>query len=58
MSVKLKARHVSVRIEDELHDALETAAAQDRRPMASLIRCVLADWVEDRRSPGERPRAA
>jgi predicted transcriptional regulator len=53
MLTKLKTSHVSIRVEDELREALEVAAEQDRRPMASLIRCVLADWVASR-PPVER----
>jgi predicted HicB family RNase H-like nuclease len=44
---------LNVRVEPELRAALETAAEADRRPIASLVRNVLSDWIEGR-SQGER----
>jgi predicted HicB family RNase H-like nuclease len=44
---------LNVRVEPELRAALETAAERDRRPMASLVRNVLADWVEQRTAPAQ-----
>jgi hypothetical protein len=44
---------IPVRVEPELRVAIEAAAEQDRRPMANLIRNILADWVNSRSSHGE-----
>jgi predicted transcriptional regulator len=47
---------VSFRVEPELRERLERAAAADRRPVGSLIRNVLADFVA--RQAGAEQRAA
>jgi hypothetical protein len=39
---------VMVRVEPELREAIEHAAEQDRRPLSSMIRVILADWIENR----------
>jgi hypothetical protein len=52
-----KENQVSVPLDAEVRARLEAAAAADRRPLASLIRNVLADWV-DSRPVDNRPRAA
>ena len=49
-----KTSKIALRVEPELRDRLEAAAELDRRPMANLIRNVLADWV-DRQVQGEQP---
>ena len=48
-----KTSKIALRLEPELRDRLEAAAQLDRRPMANLIRAVVADWI-DRQAPGER----
>jgi hypothetical protein len=48
-----KTSKIALRDEPELRDRLEAAAELDRRPMANLIRAVLADWIE-RQAQGER----
>jgi hypothetical protein len=42
--------HVGLRMEPELRSALEAAAAQQRRPLAHLLRNVLSDFVRDNHS--------
>jgi hypothetical protein len=37
-------KQLSVRVDPELLDDLERAAAEDRRPVGNLVRCILADW--------------
>jgi hypothetical protein len=46
---------VSVRLGPELVETVEQAAAQERRTVSNLIRCVLADWAQSRR---QQQRAA
>jgi hypothetical protein len=48
-----KTSKIALRVEPELRDRLEAAAELDRRPMANLIRAVLADWI-DRQAQGAR----
>ena len=48
-----KTSKIALRLEPELRDRLEALAELDRRPMANLIRNVLADWC-DRERQGER----
>jgi hypothetical protein len=52
---KRRNGQLALRIEPELRDAIETAADQERRPMSSLIRCILEDWVRAR--PSSNPNA-
>jgi hypothetical protein len=40
------SEQVVVRLEPGLRRAIEEAAAQDRRPLSSLVRCVLSDWLK------------
>jgi hypothetical protein len=49
-----KTSKIAFRVERELRDRLEAAAELDRRPVANLIRNVLADWVDSRSREGER----
>jgi hypothetical protein len=49
-----KTSKIALRVEPELRDRLEAAAELDRRPVANLIRNVLADWVDSRSREGER----
>jgi uncharacterized protein (DUF1778 family) len=44
---------LTIRIEPELRDAIERAAAADRRPVANFIRYVLARNVDEPRRTGE-----
>jgi hypothetical protein len=48
MSTRQKTEHVVIRMEPELRAAIEAAAEQERRPISNLVRCVLADWLEQR----------
>ena len=43
---KQKTSKIALRVEPELRAAIEEAAEADRRPMANLIRAVLADWID------------
>jgi hypothetical protein len=43
-----KSTFIPVRVEPELREAIKTAAEEDRRPMASLVRIILEDWVSTR----------
>jgi hypothetical protein len=45
------------RAEPELRAAIEHAADEERRPISSLIRHVLADWLAGR-AADQQPRAA
>jgi hypothetical protein len=49
-----KTSKIALRVEPQLRDRLEAAVERDRRPMANLIRNVLADWVDGRSREGER----
>ena len=49
-----KTSKIALRVEPEFRDRLEAAAELDRRPVANLIRNVLADWVDSRSREGER----
>jgi len=49
---KKRNEAIALRVEPELRDAIETAADQERRPMSSLIRCILEDWVRARPAGG------
>ena len=54
---KPKSKHLTLRLEDELHEGIAAAAQEDRRPVSNLIRNVLADWLANR-SVGERAERA
>ena len=46
---------LSIPIDAPLRHAIELAAERDRRPVASLVRVILADWIErDQQQAGER----
>jgi predicted transcriptional regulator len=45
-----KTAAISIRVEPELKAALEQLAREDRRPLASLVEKVLADFVEAKKS--------
>jgi hypothetical protein len=47
MVTKPKSKHLTVRIPEELREALDVAARADRRPVGSLVRLVLADGLMD-----------
>jgi hypothetical protein len=50
---------VVLRMEPKLRRAIKSAAEQDRRPMAHLIRNILSDWVAGRPlAGGDTARAA
>ncbi len=36
------------RVEATLHEKLAAAAAQEERPLASMVRLILRDWAEQR----------
>ena len=52
-----KTSKIALRLEPELRDRLEAAAELDRRPMANLIRNVLADWCDGRAQSGQVERS-
>jgi hypothetical protein len=56
MSNKPKSKHLTVRAEDELVDALAAEAARERRPLSNMVRCLLVDALAARR--GERSATA
>ena len=43
-----KKSAISVRVDDELKEALEKAAKADRRSLASLTELILSDWLKAR----------
>jgi len=49
---------LTVRIPDELRAALAEAAQEYRRPVGSLVRLVLSDWVESRTDERNEMRGA
>jgi hypothetical protein len=49
---KKRNEAIALRVEPELRAAIETAADQERRPMSSLIRNILSDWVHTRPATG------
>lgn len=55
-----KKAAISVRVPDEMKTALERAAADDRRSLASMVEKILAEWLAD--SAGDtvpaKPRSA
>jgi len=56
---KAMSRHLTVRLEDAQLAALAAAAERDRRPVGSLVRNVLSDWlVENRTDARTEERAA
>jgi predicted transcriptional regulator len=57
MSTKLKNRHVTIRVDDELAEAIEAEAARERRTAANLMRNLLADALAARRSSQEQAAA-
>jgi hypothetical protein len=57
MSTKPKTRHVTLRVEDDLAEAIELEAARERRTTANLMRLALSEWLAARQS-GNRTAAA
>jgi hypothetical protein len=55
---KKRNEAIALRVEPELRTAIETAADQERRPMSSLIRCILEDWVAARPFSNQNAGAA
>jgi hypothetical protein len=53
---KLNDDHISLRLPREQREALEAAAAADRRPVAAMARIALQDWLASR--PGNGREAA
>jgi predicted HicB family RNase H-like nuclease len=53
--LKKRTGQLVLRVEPELRAELEAAAEEERRPMANLIRNILADWVDGRPSVGRNP---
>jgi uncharacterized protein (DUF1778 family) len=49
MNQSTRFDRLTIRIEPELRDAIERAAAADRRPVANFIRHVLAETVDEPR---------
>jgi predicted DNA-binding protein len=43
-------RPITLRLPSALRERVEAEAARDRRPLASLIRNVVEDWVERRQA--------
>jgi hypothetical protein len=51
-------KQIVVRISSPLRAELEVAAIEDRRPLAMLVRNVLADYAAQRQAVREQGRAA
>jgi len=49
---------LAARVERELRAKLERAAEEDRRPLASLVRIIIADWLARRASEHPQRRRA
>jgi hypothetical protein len=58
MLTKPKSKHLTVRIPEELREALDAAARADRRPVGNLVRLVLADGLMDWLAKRERAAKA
>ncbi len=43
---------ISLRVEPELRSAIEAAADEERRPVASMVRVILEDWIRERPAGG------
>jgi predicted HicB family RNase H-like nuclease len=52
-----RSAQLVLRVEPELRERIEMAASAERRPLASLVRNILSDWVDGRTSYGERAGA-
>jgi predicted DNA-binding protein len=50
--------HTSLRLEPELLERLEAAAARERRPLAHMMRIALTDWLADRSDQAARAARA
>ena len=46
---------ISIRVAPDIKEALDRAAAADRRSVSSMVEKILADWLEDR---GYLPKGA
>ena len=46
----MKREHITLRLERELRERIEMAAAADRRPVSNLVRNILSDWIDGRQS--------
>jgi len=55
MMKQAKLGLLTVRIPDELRAALDEAAREDQRPVGSLVRLVLADWIESQGQVATQP---
>jgi hypothetical protein len=44
-----KTAAISVRVSDQVKAAVEKAAAEDSRPVASLVEKVLVEWLKAKR---------
>jgi hypothetical protein len=42
----VRYEQLSFRIEPEARAAIAAAAERDRRPVSSLVRCIIADWLK------------
>ena len=49
-----RRRQISVRLEEGVAEIVERVAAEERRPVANLVRNVLHDWADSREHPAER----
>jgi hypothetical protein len=48
-----KTERISARVEPEILAALQKTAEADRRPIASLVRNIVVDWVRAHEEPVE-----
>jgi hypothetical protein len=46
----MKCERIDLRVDRELRERIELAAAADRRPVSNLIRNILSDWIDGRQS--------
>jgi hypothetical protein len=57
----LKTNRLAFRVDPAIHAQLAVAAQEDRRPMSSLARNILSDWLADRKASHtskEHPRGS
>jgi hypothetical protein len=56
--MKRNSEFLAFRVDPSLRKKIEKAAAADRRPVASLIRNIMANWIATNRSPDAGDRQA
>ena len=49
---------IGMRLESELLQALEKAAEEEDRPVASIVRIAVKEWLESREKKAQRKKTA